>query len=69
MVAIMLDFRFKYLRIVENYVSHGGSIFCLAFEYDAKVVIPLLMGCFDRLNHVSQACVATTDVPISRFEK
>jgi hypothetical protein len=69
MIAIMLDLCFKFLRIVENYVSRGGSIFCLAFEYDAKVVIPLLMACFDRLNPTSRACATTNDVPNSQFEK
>ncbi len=69
MVAIMLDPHFKSLRIVENYVSHGGSIFCLAYEYDAKAVIPLLMACFDLLNPISLSCAITIDVPNSQFEK
>ncbi len=34
-LAIMLDLHFKFLQIVENYVSHGVAI-CLASEYDAK---------------------------------
>ncbi len=49
MFAIMLDLRFKFLRIVENYVGHGATI-RLASEYDAKAMIPLLMACFDQLN-------------------
>ncbi len=69
MVAIMLDPRFKSLRIVENYVSRGGLIFCLAPEYDAKAVIPLLMVCFDLLNLISLSCATTIDVPNSQFEK
>jgi hypothetical protein len=69
MVAIMLDPCFKYLRIVENYVSHDGSIFCRAFEYDAKIMIPLLMACFDQLNLISQACASITNVPNFQFEK
>jgi len=34
-----------------------------AFEYDAKVMIPQFMACFDRLNPISQACAAIIDVP------
>ncbi len=49
MFAIMLDLRFKFLRIVENYVGHGATI-RLASKYDAKAMIPLLMACFDQLN-------------------
>jgi hypothetical protein len=49
-------------------VGHGGAVFCLAFEYDSKVMIPLLMACFDQLNPTSLAC-ATTNVPNSQFEK
>ncbi len=34
-LAIMLDFCFKFLWIVENYVAHGATT-RLSFEYDAK---------------------------------
>jgi hypothetical protein len=44
MFAIMLDPRFKYLRIVVNYVGCGVAI-CLAFKYDAKTMIALLVVC------------------------
>ncbi len=64
MLAIMLDPHFKYLWIIENYVGHGATI-CFAFEYDAKVVIPLLMAYFDRLNLASQAYATIIDVPNS----
>jgi hypothetical protein len=42
MMAIMLDPHFKALWIVEGLVGCGNAI-KLAFEYDAKVVILLLM--------------------------
>ncbi len=64
MLAIMLDPHFKYLWIIENYVGHGATI-CFGFEYDAKVVIPLLMAYFDQLNLTSQACATVIDVPNS----
>ncbi len=57
----MLDPHFKYLSIIENYVGHGATI-CFAYEYDAKVVIPLLMTCFDQLNLISQACATVIDL-------
>jgi len=41
----------------------------LASKYDAKVMIPLLMACFDRLNPTSQACTTITNVPNFQFEK
>jgi hypothetical protein len=47
-----------------NYVGHGATI-CFAFEYDAKVAIPLLMACFDQLNLTSQACATVIDLPNS----
>jgi len=40
--AIMLDPHFRFLWVVENYVGFGETI-RLAFEYDAKIVIPFLM--------------------------
>jgi len=53
MLAIMLDPHFKYLQMVENFVGLGATI-CLAFEYDTKTRISLLIACFDRLNLTSQ---------------
>ncbi len=50
---MMLDLHFKSLQIVENYVGLGATI-RLASEYDKKIVIPLLMACFDPLNPTSQ---------------
>jgi hypothetical protein len=37
---------FQSLRVVENYLGCGEAI-CVVFKYDVKVVIPLLMTCFD----------------------
>jgi hypothetical protein len=68
MLAIMLDPHFKSLQIVENYVGHGVAI-CLASKYDTKTMIPLLMFCFDQLNHTSLACATAIDVPNSQSEK
>ncbi len=45
----MLDLQFKSLPIVKNLVGHGNVI-QLAFEYDLKAIIPLLMVCFETLN-------------------
>jgi hypothetical protein len=42
-------------------VGHGATIH-FAFEYDAKVMIPLLMACFDQLNPTSQTCATIIDV-------
>jgi hypothetical protein len=38
----MLDPQFIFLWVVENYVGFRETI-RLAFEYDAKIVIPLFM--------------------------
>ncbi len=55
MLALVLDPRFKSLKVVENYVGHGA---CIPFvvEQDANVVIPLLMIVFEVLNPIVQAC-------------
>jgi len=37
---------FQSLRVVENYLGCGEAI-CVAFEYDVKVTISLLMTWFD----------------------
>ncbi len=49
MMAIMLDPHFKSLSIVEDLLGHGNAI-RLTIEYDAKIVIPFLMVCFELLN-------------------
>ncbi len=49
MLATMLNPRFKSFQIVKNLVGCGEAI-QLAFEYDLKVVIPLLMTYFATLN-------------------
>jgi hypothetical protein len=49
MMVIMLDPHFKALSIVEGLVGCRNAI-KLASKYDAKVVIPLLMVCFEWLN-------------------
>jgi len=49
MLALMFDPRFKSLRVVENYLGRGAYIYLIA-EYDANVVIPLLMIMFEILN-------------------
>jgi hypothetical protein len=68
MLAIMLDPRFKFLWIVDNYVGCGEAI-CLASKYDVKIVIPLLMTCFDKLNPTSKACAICANVFASQFEE
>jgi hypothetical protein len=55
MLALMLDPRFKSLRVVENYVGCGACIHLIA-EYDANEVIPLLMTMFGVLNPTVQTC-------------
>ncbi len=55
MFAIMLDLQFKHLRVVKNYVGQGNVI-RLAYEYNAKVVIPFHMICFHQLNPIIQGC-------------
>ncbi len=52
MMAIMLDPHFKALHIMENLVGCMNAIW-LTFEYDVKVVVPLLMVCFDWLNLIT----------------
>jgi hypothetical protein len=43
----------------ENLVGHGIAIW-LVSKYDVKVVIPLLMMCFDWLNFIVNAYVVTS---------
>jgi len=69
MMAIMLDPCFKSLHIVKKLVGCGNVIW-LAFEYDVKVVVFVLMVCFDRLNPITIASiVATFNLVKSKFEK
>jgi hypothetical protein len=44
-------------------VAHG-EVICFSFEYDGKIMIPLLITCFDWLTPISQACAIIT--PISQ---
>jgi hypothetical protein len=53
MLVIMLDLRFKHLPVVKNNVGQGNVIH-FAYEYDAKVVIPLHMIYFHQLNLLSR---------------
>jgi hypothetical protein len=65
MMAIMLDPCFKTLHIVENLVGHENVIL-LTSKYDIKVVIPLLMVCFDLLNPIATASI-TIVVDVARL--
>ncbi len=56
----MLDPHFKALHIVESLVGYENAI-KLASKYDAKVVIPLLMVCFQQLNPNIVATTTTTN--------
>jgi hypothetical protein len=42
---------------VENYAGCEDYIY-LVYEFDANLIIPLLMLVFEILNHIIQACVA-----------
>jgi hypothetical protein len=71
MMAIMLDPCFKFLCVVENLLG-GGNAIQLAIEYDARIVIPLLMVCFEQLNPyiVINAFIATVTVDVGEdFEE
>jgi hypothetical protein len=60
MMVIMLDPHFQALHIVKTLVGHGNVI-KLAFENDAKIVIPLLMVCLEWLNLSIVAIVIAND--------
>jgi len=60
MMVIMLNPHFKALWIVEGLVGCRNAI-RLAFEYDAKVVIMLLMVCFEWLKTGGIAIITTID--------
>jgi len=68
MMLIMLDTHFKALQIVESLVGCRNAI-RLTFEYDAKVVILLLMVCFEWLNPIAIASATTTNVVRLEFEE
>jgi hypothetical protein len=55
--TIMLDPHLKCLWGVENYVGCEDYI-RLAYEFDANVIIPILMLVFEILNCTIQECVA-----------
>jgi hypothetical protein len=64
MMAIMLDPCFKFLHVVDNLLGHGNAIW-LAITYDARIVIPPLMVCFEWLNLTiinTSTTVAVVDV-------
>jgi len=65
---IMLDPRFKALRIVESLAKCKNAT-KLTFEYDAKVVILFQMVCFDQLNPNTIAFMITTDDMGWEFEE
>jgi len=70
-MAIMLDPHFKSLRVMENLLGRGNAI-RLAIEYDARIVIPLLMVCFEQLNPyiVVNASIVTITVDVGEdFEE
>jgi hypothetical protein len=47
-----------------------GDVIRLASEYDVKVVIPLLMVCFDKLNPITNTyVVVVVDVASPKLEK
>jgi hypothetical protein len=56
----MLDPHFKSLWVTKNYVGCEEAI-CVAFKYDVKIMIPLLMTCFYWFNPTSQACAIVVD--------
>jgi hypothetical protein len=56
MLTLLFDFRFKSLKVVENYVGHGACI-CLTVERDVNVITTFLMTMFEVLNLIVQTCV------------
>ncbi len=68
-MVIMLDTHFKALRIVESSVGCGNTMW-LTFEYNAKVVILLLMVCFEQLPApIAIASTTTTNDVRLEFEE
>lgn len=69
MMAIMLVPHFQALCVVENLVKHGDAIL-LTFDYNVRVVIPLLMVWYDQLNPIANASnVVIIDVAKLDLEK
>jgi hypothetical protein len=68
MMAIMLDPHFQALHTVKCLVGHGNVI-RLASKYDVKIVIPLLMLCFEWLNPSIVAIVKADDDVRLEFEE
>jgi len=66
MFTLILDPRFKSLKVVENYVGCGAYI-RLVVEYDVNVVILLLMIMFEVLNATVQACALKVIGFVVRF--
>ncbi len=60
MFALMFDPCFKSLWVLKNYVGRGNVIH-LVIEYDAKVIIPLMIIIFDVLNPINQASATQVD--------
>ncbi len=60
MITFMFDPWFKSLQLLENYVG-WGNVICLVIEYDAKVVIILLMIIFDVLIPTIQTFATQVD--------
>ncbi len=58
--------RFKSLKVVKNYVGCGACI-CLVTEYDANIVILLLMTMFEVVNPIVQAWAIEIVGSITRF--
>jgi len=54
----MLDPQFESLWVVKNLVGCENAIW-LAFKYDSKVTIPLLMLCFETLNPTIESYKST----------
>jgi hypothetical protein len=70
MMGIMLDPCFKSFRVVENSLGHGNAIW-LATNYDARIVILLLMVYFQLLNLTTvNACIIVVVVDVGEdFEE
>ncbi len=66
MFILMLDPRFKSLKVVENYVGRGACI-CLVTKYDVNIIIPLLMIMFEVLNPFVQAWVVEVVGFVAKF--
>jgi hypothetical protein len=67
MMIIMLNIHFKALRIVKGLV--GCRNIQLTFEYDAEIVILLLMVCFEQLNPIAITFAITTNDMRLEFEE